>query len=172
MQISKIRKMHIQQLFNKMIMQGQKRSTLNNTRASLAMIFADAEDDNAVVKNPVKNIKFNQTDSEKREPLSEEQMKIFMEFVKHDEEFKAYYPLFVVIFNLGLRVGEAAGLTWSAVDFENCSVVIKHSLNRYRKNEYGYTVALASTKSKTSNRTIKFNDLVLEAFKQQKEKQN
>lgn len=168
MEISKIRKMHCQKLFNDMIEAGSKRSTLNNMKGCLTMVFSDAEDDNAVVKNPCRNIRFPNSDAEKREPIKMEQVTLFMDFVRNDDEFSVYYNLFIVLFNLGVRVGEICGLTWDCVDREHSLLTIDKSLNRYRKKDYGFTNALGSTKSKNSERTIPFNDLVADALESQR----
>lgn len=171
MEIGKIRKIHCQSLFNEMIAAGSKRSTLNNMKGCLNALFSDAEDDNAIAKNPCKNIRFNNIESKTREPIDTEQVVLFMDFVKCDEEFSAYYNLFVVLFNLGVRIGEICGLTWDCVDMAHAVVTIEKSLNRYRKNDYGFTNALGSTKSKSSIRSISYNDLVAIALENQRKYQ-
>ncbi len=172
MELGKIRKIHCQGLFNEMIAAGSKRSTLNNMKGCLNAVFSDAEDDNAITKNPCKNIRFNNNiESNRREPMEMEQVKLFMNFVKSDEEFSVHYNLFVVLFNLGVRVGEICGLTWDCVDMSHSVVSIEKSLNRYRKNDYGFTNALGSTKSKSSIRRISYNDLVGAALENQRKYQ-
>ncbi|MCI9398465.1 MAG: tyrosine-type recombinase/integrase [Lachnospiraceae bacterium] len=171
MEIGKIRKIHCQELFNKMIDAGSKKSTLNNMKGCLTMIFCDAEDDNAIVKNPCRNIRFNHADTGTREAIEMEQVELFMNFIKNDEIFSVHYNMFVVLFNLGVRVGEICGLTWNCIDMEHSTLTIDKSLNRYRKNEYGFTNALGSTKSKNSKRTITFNKVVAQALDRQRKYQ-
>ena len=55
---------------------------------------------------------------------------------------------------------ELAALTWDCIDFENNMIRIDKTVNRYRKADFGYTVAVASTKSKTSTRVIPMNNEV------------
>lgn len=171
MQIGKIRRMHCQKLFNEMIENGCRKSTLNNMKGCLSAVFSAAEDDDAIVKNPCKNIKFINVDAGKREAIPEEQVRLLMDFLKRDEEFAEYYPFFVVLFNLGSRVGEACALTWDAVDFSRSQVTIDKSLNRYRKKEYGFTLAVGSTKSRKGIRTITVNEAVINALKKQRQLQ-
>lgn len=59
-----------------------------------------------------------------------------------------------------MRIGELAALTWEDVDTKAGEIHINKSLNRYRKKEYGFTMAVGSPKSKTSVRTIIMNDTV------------
>lgn len=81
------------------------------------------------------------------------------------------YPLFVVLFNLGLRVGEVCGITWDCVDVENSRLTIDKSMNRYRAADFGFTNALGTTKSRCSNRTLLINDVVVKAFETQRKQQ-
>lgn len=55
-------------------------------------------------------------------------------------------------------------MTWDCVDIKHNLITINKSLNRYRKADYGFTNALGSTKSKTSERTISYNDIVADAL--------
>lgn len=169
--ICDIKKMHCQKLFLSMIERGCKKSTLNNMKACLSLIFSEAEDDGAITRNPCKNIRFNHVESGHREAISDEQVDIFMEFLRTDPTYCIYYPFFVVLFNLGLRIGEACGITWDCLEKENSRLTINKSLNRYRKEEFGFTNALGSTKSKKSTRTLEINDIVLNAFELQRKNQ-
>ena len=72
----------------------------------------------------------------------------------------SYYPEFIFLFNTGVRIGELAGLTWDNVDFKNNMLTIDKTVNRYRKKDFGFTMALASPKSRTSVRTIPMNNEV------------
>lgn len=168
MKISEIKKIHCQRLFNEMIKRGRKKSTLNNMKSCLSLIFSEAQDDGAINRNPCQNIRFNDTGSRRREAIPDEQVMTFMNFIRHDAEFQFYYPFFLVVFNLGLRVGEICGITWDCVDLTKAEVIIEKSLNRYRKEEFGFTNALGSTKSKKSSRILRINDLLVQAFEQQR----
>ncbi len=48
----------------------------------------------------------------------------------------------------------------SDVDFKNNTISINKTVNRYRKADYGFTMGIASTKSKTSVRNIPMNSVV------------
>lgn len=53
-----------------------------------------------------------------------------------------------------------AALTWDDIDFKQNTITIDKTLNRYRKADYGFTMGIASPKSKTSNRIIYMNSVV------------
>lgn len=89
-----------------------------------------------------------------------DQIKLFMDYVKISPQYSYAYPEFIFLFNTGVRIGELAGLTWDSVDFKNNMLTIDKTVNRYRKKDFGFTMALASPKSRTSVRTIPMNNEV------------
>lgn len=159
-QIAKVTKLDCQTVINEMVVQGLKHSTLANLKSCLNMVFECALDDDVVVKNPMRNVHLPQTESKKRKPIEQPQIELFMDYIKNNERFSYSYPAFVVLFNSGMRIGELAALTWADVDFKNNTISVSKSLNRYRKKDYGFTLAVASPKSKTSIRTIAMNDIM------------
>lgn len=158
--IVKITKADCQKIINEMVREGKKHSTLANLKSCLNIVFDCAIDDDIIVKNPVKNIQLPQTESTKREAIPQEQIEIFMDYVKNSEKFSYSYPAFVVLFNSGMRIGEMIALTWDDVDFKSGEININKSLNRYRKKDYGFTLAVGSTKSRTSTRIIIMSNAV------------
>lgn len=158
--ITKITKADCQKIINEMIESGKKHSTMANLKSCLNVVFECAIDDDVIVKNPAKNLQIPQTESKKRTAIEERHIKMFMDYVRNSEQYSYSYPAFVILFNLGVRVGEMAALTWSDVDFKNGTININKTVNRYRKADYGFTVGVASTKSKTSVRSIPMNSVV------------
>ena len=155
--IKKISKADCQMVINEMIGKGLSHSTMANLKSCLNNIFDCAIDDDILVKNPVKNIKLPQTETKKREAVPLEQVSLFMDFVKDNARFSYSYPLIVTLFNSGARIGELAALTWNDMDFENNIVTVNKTVNRYRKKDYGFTMGVASVKSKSSVRTFAMN---------------
>ena len=166
--IERISKVDCQLVFNKMIEDGRKHSTMANLKSCLNKVFECAIEDGILAKNPVKNIELPRTESKIREAISEDQMTLFMSYVKGSTRYKRYYPLFVLLFNSGMRIGELSGLTWDDIDFKEGTISINKTMNRYRKKDYGFTMALGSPKSKTSVRTIMMNDVIKSALRTQK----
>lgn len=163
--IRNITKTDIQIVFNKMVTDGRKHSTMCNLKSCLNSILECAVDDDIIMKNPAKNIKVPKTDSSKREAVSSHQVELFMEYVKDSKHYGCYYPMFVVLFNTGLRIGELIGLTWSDIDFKNDTISVNKTMNRYRKADYGFTMGLGTPKSDDSLRTIIMNTTVRKALR-------
>lgn len=159
-QIAKITKTDCQRIINEMIEDGKKHSTMSNLKSCLNMVFECAIDDDIIIKNPAKNLQIPQTESKKRNAIEQRHIDLFMDYVKNSKRFFYSYPAFVVLFNLGVRIGEMAALTWEDVNFKDDVIVINKTVNRYRKVDYGFTMAVASPKSKTSVRTIVMNSVV------------
>lgn len=160
MRIGDISKADCQKIINEMIENGKKHSTMSNLKSCLNRVFEDALDEDIILKNPAKNLQIPQTDRKKRTAIEQHQIDLFMDYVKNSVQYSLYYPAFVVLFNLGLRIGELAALTWDDVSFKDGTIRINKTVNRYRKADYGFTMGVASPKSKTSNRTISMNSIV------------
>lgn len=160
MQIAKITKTDCQRIVNDMIQSGKKHSTMANLKSCLNIVFECALDDDIIIKNPAKNLQIPQTESKKRVALDQYQIDLFMDYVKNNERYSYSYPAFIVLFNLGMRIGEMAALTWEDINFKDNTITINKTVNRYRKAQYGFTMAVASPKSKTSIRTVIMNSVV------------
>ena len=144
-QIAKITKTDCQRIINEMIEDGKKHSTMSNLKSCLNVVFECAIDDDIIVKNPAKNLQIPQTESKKRNAIEQRQIDIFMDYVKNSKRFSYSYPAFVVLFNLGVRIGEMAALTWDDVNFKDNIITINKTVNRYRKADYGFIMGHAST---------------------------
>lgn len=159
-QIAKITKADCQRIINEMVQDGKKHSTMSNLKSCLNIVFECALDDDIIIKNPAKNLQVPQTESKKRTAIEQRQIDLFMGYVKNSIRYSYSYPAFVVLFNLGVRIGEMAALTWDDVNFKENTITINKTVNQYRKADYGFTMAIASSKSKTSIRTVTMNSVV------------
>lgn len=159
-QIAKITKADCQRIINEMVQSGKKHSTMSNLKSCLNIVFECALDDDIIVKNPAKNLQILQMASKKRTAIEQRQIDLFMGYVKNSDRYSYSYPAFVVLFNMGMRIGEMAALTWEDVNFKEDIITINKTVNRYRKADYGFTMAVASPKSKTSVRSVAMNSVV------------
>lgn len=159
-QIAKITKTDCQKIINEMIQNGKKHSTMANLKSCLNIVFESALDDDIILKNPAKNLQIPHTESKKRNAIDQQQIELFMKYVKNSAQYSYSYPAFVVLFNSGMRIGEMAALTWADIDFNANTILVNKSVNRYRKIDYGFTMAVSSPKSKSSIRNIIMNDVV------------
>lgn len=71
------------------------------------------------------------------------------------------YALFATILSLGLRLGEALGLTWSNVDFTKSRITIERTLQRVKG-----TMQLLDPKTEGSNRKVDLPGVTVAALRQ------
>ena len=74
----------------------------------------------------------------------------FKKFINNVEDIR-YHALFIVLYYMGLRIGEANALTWEDIDFENHLVYINKQVNTKIK---GVPYLITSTKKSASDRIL------------------
>ena len=83
-------------------------SSIHNIRGVIRPAFQMAVDDDMILKNPfdfeMSSVLIN--DSNKREALSPQDQKRFLEFVQNDKHYSRYYDAFLFLFSTGLRISD------------------------------------------------------------------
>ena len=84
--------------------------------------------------------------------------------VKNSRTYCKWYPILIVLFWTGMRIGEASGLTWKDVDFDNELIFVNKTLvaKRAGKGECPYTIN--PPKTKAGRRHIPMTPAVKEAL--------
>ena len=78
-----------------------------------------------------------------------------------DEE--PFRSLFIVLFNMGLRLGEANALQWSDIDFEKGTLTVSKTVTtKLKTGDKQYRIT--SPKTSTSNRTLRLPQIVSNAL--------
>lgn len=165
LKLSDVKPVHCQAIFNTMADEGYKTSTIYQARITVYNLLEFAKENDVIVNNPCK--KSVRSDigapSEKKEALTIDQQKRFLEFAR-DYSYGDQYRL---ILQTGLRTGELIGLKWEDVDFENHTISIKRSME-YRHSTKEWRIG--PPKSKSGYRTIPLTDEAFDILKRQKEK--
>lgn len=87
--------------------------------------------------------------------LTPDQLSVFLKTVEENEDI-THSTLFHLLAYTGMRKGEALGLQWNNIDFDNRTIeIIKH------RGSHG----IGSTKTKNSERTIKVDEIVISQLK-------
>ena len=97
-------------------------------------------DDNYIRTNPTENMlkELKQSHNflvEKRKALTVPEQELFLNFLKTNAKYKHWYPVFATMLGTGMRVGEAVGLRWCDVSFEENLISINHTLVYYNKHK-------------------------------------
>ena len=142
---------------------GRGYSTITSVRGVIKPAFQMAYDEDAVRKNP---FAFKLTDavvndSEQRIALTDEQLEIWMDFIKNDNTYCKYYDEFVVLLETGMRVSEFCGLTKKDLDFKNRRIRVDHQLVRERGGKY----YVEETKTSSGCRFLPMTDSIYQSLK-------
>lgn len=131
--------------------------------------FQMAVDNDIIRKNPCvgcmkEYVKGSMTSS--KIALTKDQQDRLLQFIKNDNIYSPYYPMFVFMLGTGCRFSETIGITWDDIDFEKKQVKIDHQII-YRKKDGEYQYYASQTKNKES-RIIPIQDNVAKALKSHK----
>lgn len=138
-------------------------SSIHTIRGVLRPAFQMAVNDDLIVKNPFEfplvGVIIN--DSVRREAITHEQKRRFLEFVKNDKYFSRYYEGMYILFYTGMRISEFTGLTVTDIDLDNKTVNINHQLQRTSDMQY----IIQKTKTNAGTRIIPITDDVVDCFR-------
>ena len=145
--LSQLNPMILQRFFNHLSEPNEKGKVLSpksikNVCIILSGILEQAVENEMISKNPCKKVKLPKVYNKQITPLTDKQVKDFLEIISTDE---IYGTILRVIVFTGLRLGEAMGLTWDCVDFEKGALNINKQLQRRPQKDGGST--LTSVKS-------------------------
>ncbi|MBR6698031.1 MAG: site-specific integrase, partial [Lachnospiraceae bacterium] len=147
----------------KMQEDGRGYSTIHTVRGVLHPAFQMAADDDMILKNPFQfelhTVVVN--DSVKRDALTREQERKFLQFIAEDAHYKRYYDAFYILFKTGLRISEFCGLTIKDIDFRKKVIKVNHQLQRTSEMKY----ICESTKTDNGVRDVPMTPDVVDAFK-------
>lgn len=141
---------------------GRGYSSITSIRGVIKPAFQMAFEDDLIVRNPfafqLKGVIRNTT--RERKPLSLEEKKMWLDFMRTDSTYSKYYDDMVILLETGMRVSEFCGLTVSDVDFENNCIYLNKQLLRTRNG----VLFVEETKTSCGRRKVPMSPAVREAF--------
>lgn len=179
--VKDIKKSHLRAFYNKILESGKLQLvTMGKLNVILKPIFDMAVDDDYIRKNPVQGIlteikKANHYEEPRRNALTLEQQRSFLEFMRAKPKFYRWELMFTIFLGTGMRMGEMLGLRWDDVDMEHDIISVDHILC-YRsgvENEISTQkkMYISTPKSKSGVRTIPMLPEVKQAFEKELERQ-
>ena len=161
----------VQEYANELKMNGYSKSMLIGvlTTFSSAMDYA-VEPLQYIPNNPLKLVKFPKVEKKPRQRIvlpMEDWKRIQERFIG-----TRFYVMLMIGFHTGLRIGEVAALTWDDIDFEKQEISVNKTTIK-RANVYGRMGAwyFNTTKTESSNRTVKIGETLLAFLKEEKTRQ-
>ena len=176
--IALIKKSDVRRFYNHLVDDKiLKISTVDNIHNILHQVFQIAVDDDIIRSNPVtgtlRELKIAHGENiEKRKALTLEQERLFLNYLRTTPKYMHWYPVFYVMVNTGLRVGEITGLRWCDIDMEKGLISINHTLVYYNHRDgKGCTYSINTPKTKAGYREIPMTQGVKEALLMEKKYQ-
>lgn len=170
MQIKNIRNIHIQMALADLKAEGKAISSLKDGLGRVRDCLESAKNNQLIPNNPCFDIVVPwESKKVDRRFLSVDEQNKFLDTAKYDREW--YYPMFMIMFQTGMRVGEVGGLKWSDIDFRNRKIYIQRSLCCQYENGVKL-MKLTTTKTINSVREIPFLGNVEEMLYLQKRMQD
>jgi len=128
----------------------------------LRIIFNYAEKQDVIDKNPMRKVDSPRVERKSVDALSQEQLIEFLKALEQcDLDFKCLMHLLITT---GLRRGEACGLQWSDIDFDEETISVVRNVTYTPKSG----IIVAEPKTKTSVRTIPIMKSTLQLLQEQK----
>ena len=161
----------IQEYANELKLNGYSKSMLVGiiTTFSTALDYA-VEPLQYINNNPIRLVKFPKVEKPPRQRIILE----MDNWNKIQENFinTRFYPLLMIGFHTGLRIGEVTGLTWDDIDFEKEEITISKIATK-RGNEYEKKGSwyFSEPKTDSSNRIVKMGKTLLDYLKEEKARQ-
>ena len=168
--IAMLVKSDIKRFYNMLVDErGLSISTVDNVHTVLHQVLDMAVDDNLIRRNPADNVlkelkQARDKNHEKRQALTVQQQEDFLSYIKEENQYRHWYPVFAVMLGTGLRVGEAVGLRWCDIDLEKGIIDVNHTLVYYKHAVNGCYCNIHSTKTAAGTRIIPMIGDVREAF--------
>ena len=154
-----------------------KIATVDIIHNVLHQTFQVAVDDGFIRQNPTDNMMrelklTHGSDKEKRQALTIPQQKLFIDFMLRTPKYRHWYPVFFIMLNTGMRVGEATALRWCDVNMDVNTISVNHTLVYYdHMDSLGTYYSMNTPKSQAGNRIIPMTEKVKEAFLMEKQLQ-
>jgi integrase len=154
--LSAVTPLDVQDAYQKMIDRGLSARTVRYTHSVLRSAIRQAIRWRLLLQDPTDGAQLPRLGRREMRVLTAEQSRIFL-----SAALKTHYgPVFAVALTTGMRPSEYLALKWQDIDWDRETVSVVRTLERVRG---GWR--FAETKRARSRRIIKFQDWVLETFK-------
>lgn len=140
--------------------------TIRHNLSFVSDVFAYAVKMGVVSENPCSKVTLPKNEQNEKKIYTPEQVQKFLTLL-NDEPLK-YRTFFNLMIYSGFRRGEMLGLEWKDVDFENNIISVRRTSN-YTAKKGVYT---DTTKTRKSQRTLKFPQEIMDMLKEYKAEQD
>ena len=175
LRIDKITGRHIQQFINDLALNGKNkkngkplsRKTVIHHLNFISDVFNYAVQMGMLSDNPCRNVSIPKGEKKEKQIYTLEEIAQIFELLDGEDVPTKYRVFIKLAVYSGFRRGELLGLEWKDVNWENNLISIRRTSN-YTVEKGNYT---DTTKTKMSQRTLKFPDYVMELLRELKAEQ-
>lgn len=153
----------IQELYHSMLADGLSGTTVQRYHGVLHKALKDAVKRRIIVANPADQVTRPKKEQFIASFYNGNEMRHLLEVAKNDE---IYIPITLTVY-YGLRRSEVLGLKWSAIDFDEGTITIKHTVHSGKDGPIGKD----RLKTKSSYRTLPLHENIREILLEERNKQ-
>lgn len=174
LRLDKITSRHIQQFINDLALNGKSlkngkplsRKTAIHHLSFISDVFSYAVKMEMLTDNPCKRVTVPKGEKKEKEIYTIEEVEKLFQLL--DTAPLKYRIFFTLAIYSGFRRGEMLGLEWKDIDWNNCVISVCRTSN-YTASKGIYT---DTTKTKKSQRSLKFPQSVMDLLREYKEEQD
>ena len=161
--LQNIKPKHIQEFYQYLLDDGLSGNTVKHYHANIRKALQYAMKTDIILSNPADKVDLPKIEEYKPKFYTSDEVKILLNEVIGT---KLEIPVMIDCF-YGFRRSEVIGLKWSAVDFENDTITINHTITQSN----GKLIIRDKTKTKSSKRSLPLEPIVKSFLLELKEKQ-
>ena len=161
--LQNIKPKHIQEFYQYLLDEGLCGNTVKHYHANIRKALQYAMKTDIILSNPADKVDLPKIEEYKPKFYTSDEVKTLLNEVIGT---KLEIPVMIDCF-YGFRRSEVIGLKWSAVDFENDTITIDHTITQSN----GKLIIRDKTKTKSSKRTLPLEPIVKSFLIELKEKQ-
>ena len=158
---------HIQNFYDILLADGLKPTTVIRYHAIIRKSLDYAFKNDLIVNNPADKVKRPKKNIFVGSFYSKNELSTLFEKSKSD----SLHLVILLTAFYGLRRSEVLGLKWSAIDFVNKTITIKHTIVEVKINGKNKILGKDRTKTKSSHRTLPLTDEIIIALENAKKQQ-
>ncbi len=154
-----------------------KVASIDNIHTVLHQVLDIAVEDCYLRTNPSDNAlkelrQSHNFDGDRRMALTVPEQRLFSSYLEKNPQYHHWKPIFTVMMEAGLRVGEATGLRWEDVDIENGIIDVNHTLVYYNHGKGGCYFGINSPKTASGRRMVPMTQTVKKVLIEEKHRQD
>ena len=174
LRLDKITSRHIQQFINDLALNGKSlkngrplsRKTAVHHLSFISDVFSYAVKMEMLTDNPCKRVTVPKGEKKEKDIYTLEEVALLFQLLETAP--LKYRVFFTLAIYSGFRRGEMLGLEWKDIDWDNCVISVRRTSN-YTASKGIYT---DTTKTKKSQRSLKFPQCVMDLLREYKEEQD